>query len=146
MEAATRGHWRRWAVLAVAGLAVAVAAVVVGVAVADDDEQPDSAGQVANVQQACQRWMDSGGPAGERGWCTDMTGWMGDQMGRTGMSPQMVWGDANRMLGSCRQWVTESRPADAVEAEAWCDDMIEWMTDHIADWPGWMMDGGMMDG
>jgi hypothetical protein len=95
------------------------ASTAVGLALADDDDRPGNTGQVGNVQQTCRRWVATEAPGGESGWCIDMTGWMSDEMGRTGMSPQMMWGDPNRMLASCRQWVSDRSPADTLEAEAW---------------------------
>ncbi len=138
----------------IAALIVAAAAIglTIGVAVAAarDDNAPttNSTTQIANVQQACQDWMHSrSGTRPDAGWCSSMTGWMHQQLANGSMMGSMMWGDADRMRSTCRDWAT-STPAPTTAADAssqWCDDMVGWMQQHMGnDWNGWMRNGSMM--
>jgi hypothetical protein len=134
-------------------VAVAVAGIGIGNALAgrDDTSSPAQAatGQLADINQACTTWVisdtRSGGTPGR--WCQDMTSWMNQQMANRSMMGSMMWGDPERMLATCRSWVTANpsvdRPSD------WCDSMLRGMWPHMTgDWGDWddSMNGPMMGG
>jgi len=53
-------------------------------------------------------------------------------MGQGGMSPGMMVVDTDRMGDTCEAWMA-ANPARAtdVDAQAWCDSMAEWMSEHM---------------
>lgn len=132
----------RWAAAVVVAT---IAAVAIGVVIADDD-QSASARQVADVRRSCQEWTASGSPAGDAGWCVSMTEWMTQQLDDGEMSPQMMWGDANRLAQSCGVWMGTDASAGTVEPGTWCADMAGWMSEHMSGWSGWTMHGPMTSG
>lgn len=140
---------RRW-VLPLAAVVLLAAGLGVGFAIAagrDDTSfaQPSTAVQVANVNQACTNWMMSTPTAatGSANWCGDMAGWMNQQVTDGRMMGSMMWGDPDRMLTSCRSWVSANTAG--APSWTWCDDMVTWMRQHMnGDWDGWMMNGSMM--
>jgi hypothetical protein len=108
--------------------------------------------QLASLQTGCQQWLDSA-PAepGTAQWCTDMTQWMSAYMVRSGMGPQMMWGDPGSLTASCERWISATPPPGApADATSWCDSMAAWMNAHIGSWGGggdwsdWMGHGPMM--
>jgi hypothetical protein len=146
------------AVLVIALVAVVAAAgVAIGWLIARDEGNQtttaDSTAQVASVQQACQQWLiDSATQAGSAAWCSSMAEWMSEQMAANRMGPQMMWGDPDQMRETCQQWLTD-RPAGVdVDAQQWCDDMVDWMDEHMGEWSGrnewgdWMDHGPRMMG
>jgi hypothetical protein len=54
------------------------------------------------------------------------------RMGQGGMSPGMMVVDTDRMGDTCEEWMA-ANPARAtdVDAQAWCDSMAEWMSEHM---------------
>ena len=138
---APRRPWLPW-LLAAIGVIV-VAAVAIGTVIARDDDGNNNGAvtgsqKIANLQQACTQWHDTyAGPAAPpASWCHAMTGWMNGQMNRGHMTGTMMWGDPDRMLDTCRQWMATDPPGagSAQDAAAWCDQMVGWMTQHIGDW------------
>ena len=149
---------RRTRTVAVAVVAAAaIIGVLIGVAIARDDDGTTAAvssgAQVASVQQACQQWLDGNSSMmGDPDWCSAMAGWMSQSMMGNGMGPQMMWGDPERMRATCEQWMTTDPPAGAtVDPGAWCASMVDWMATHMRGWSGedtWdgWMNGPMMGG
>lgn len=141
---------RRWVVLAIVAGAVAVAGVAAAVIATRDDRPSDAPAQLGSIRQACQQWASSaGGP--DAAWCTAMTDWMHGQMGRRPGDPMMgpmmgsmmgpmMWQDPDAMRATCRRWMTEQPPAGGGSAQ-WCDQMVDWMREHMGDWDRWMRDG-----
>jgi hypothetical protein len=63
-----------------------------------------------------------------------MADWMTQRMGQSGMGPQMMWGDPERMRATCQEWMSTNPPDQtAVDPESWCAGMAEWMSDHHKD-------------
>jgi hypothetical protein len=149
---------RRW--LLVGGIVVAVLVLAGGawavVASQDDDNPSYDAAQIGWMHQGCQQWADSyqgtGGPDGA--WCTSMTDWMNQRMGpnvsgQNGMmSGSMMWQDPASMRATCEQWMgtNPSGVPTGTDTTAWCDQMTDWMNQHMGDWDNWMHDGPMMGG
>ena len=157
-ELSVRRFSRGPLVAAIASVGLVVA-VVTGALVSRDDgpqalaAQP--AAQVTSIQQGCQQWVSQDSrrePAETPAWCTDLTNWMTEHMTRTGMGPQMMFGDAQQMQSTCRQWMTETPPAgaNAVAGADWCDSMTSWMSQHMGtwterdNWSDWMKHGSTM--
>jgi hypothetical protein len=157
MQVTTKARLRPWTVLV--GLVALVIGVGVGVLVARDDGRPaatlDPAAQVASVQQGCAQWLaDDPNRPDTASWCSEMTGWMSDHLAAgTGMGPQMMWGDPDRLRATCQQWMAADQTTDGAaspDGRGWCDGMVDWMLDHMNGWSGhdswggWMGHGPMM--
>ena len=133
----------RWLLIAVPVIAIAVGAGI-AVALASGDE-PDTAtdrAQLAALQQGCQDWMNDRGPfaGSDATWCANMAGWMQGQMRGGQMMGSMMWGNPERMLDTCVQWMATSPAAvaDGTDPETWCRDMVTWMDQNADDWDDWM--------
>jgi hypothetical protein len=77
-----------------------------------------------------------------------MTDWMNGRMGQRQdgmMMGSMMWQDPDSMRDTCQQWMADNPTATNGSAE-WCDQMVDWMGDHMGDWDQWMRDGPMMGG
>lgn len=146
-----RGMLVGWIVLALLVLAGGGWAVVAN---QDDDTPSYDAAQIGWMHQGCQQWVDSdpgrGGPDGA--WCTSMTDWMNQRVGpnasgQTGMiTSSMMWQDPASMRATCAQWMgtNPSGVAGGTDTTAWCDQMVDWMDQHMGDWDSWMHNGPMM--
>ncbi len=136
--------------------ALAAVGILGGVLIAQSSRtttaSSDPTAQVAGIQQACQRWLEDGSARPDQRWCSDMAEWMSADMHRQGTGPHMLWADPDRMRMTCRRWLEQRSPGDAgrEEAEQWCDDMVDWMREHMRYWSGrdhwddWMRHGPMM--
>jgi len=110
-----------------------------------------TASQLTSIQTGCRQWLrEASTEPGTAQWCTDMTQWMDTYMGRDGVGPQMMWGDASDLSAICEHWLRTSPPSGApTDATGWCDSMVTWMTAHIGSWSGrgtwgaWMRSGPM---
>ncbi len=148
----------RWVlVFALVAVVVGGIGVTVGILATRDSTNPAVAttptAQVTSVRQACQQWLaDDPTYADTQGWCSNMAAWMSTNLNGNEMGPQMMWGDPDRLRATCQQWLTESPPASGTsrDDQGWCDDMVDWMLDHMsgwsgrADWGDWMSHGSMM--
>jgi len=145
----TKRHVRRNVVLMVAAVVVA-GAVTLGIVLTQGSSQASA--QLTSVDNACQQWLSvSPGLGGDDQWCTDMANWMSQYMGRSGVGPQMMWGNAGQMLARCEQWMTSEPPSGTTpSSQGWCSAMVGWMANHMRSWSGqdtwggWMMNGPMM--
>ncbi len=107
----TKRHVRRNVALMVAAVVVA-GAVTLGIVLTQGSSQTSA--QVTSVDNACQQWLSvSPGLGGDDQWCTDMANWMSQYMGRSGVGPQMMWGNAGQMLAL--------RTVDDLRAAVWHD-------------------------
>lgn len=136
-----------------AGLAIAVLVIVGIVVFSGSDSSSTNAladQQLASVQQVCEQWSGSSTPllgtSSASLACISMTGWMTQQLGHGRMTGPMMWGSAMAMGDTCRVWMgTDSRSSvSAVASPGWCNEMVDWMKQHIANWDDWMMHGNMM--
>lgn len=131
-------------------VALVAAGMGTGIAIAatrnDTPTESDTAAQVAGVGQACRQWMDSSGRDDDIG-CAGMTQWMDQRLTDGDMTGSMMWGDADRMLSTCRSSTQASAPASDASLD-WCAEMVDWMRQRMgASWgDDWMMDDSMMDG
>jgi len=140
------------------GLLVTLVAAVLGAGVAlgllftqGTNQATPVAAQLAAVHAGCSKWL-AADPAqtGTAQWCTEMTSWMSRYMERSGVGPQMMWGDSVHMLSACDRWMATSQPATTTSVQSWCSAMVSWMTSHIGGWSGqdswgaWMSHGQMM--
>jgi hypothetical protein len=149
-----RVRWRRTWVIA-AGLAIAVL-VIVGIVVFSGGGSSSTSAladqQLASVQRVCEQWSGSSAPmlgtSSASLACTTMTHWMTQQLRDGRMTGPMMWGSATAMGGACRLWMdTDSRSSVSGRASpGWCNEMVDWMKQHIANWDDWMMHGNMMGG
>lgn len=120
-------------------LAVALTGIGVGAALANRNDTPATTAdaQLADITQACSAWMNESG-TGSTAWCQDMTGWMSQHMADVATMGQMMWNDSDRMVPTCRAWMTANpsteRPVD------WCDEMMR------STWPHMNGDGDHRDG
>jgi hypothetical protein len=143
------------------GVLVALVAAVVAICVAlgllltqGTNQAAPVAAQLASVQAGCTQWLAAKpAQAGTGQWCTEMASWMSQYMDRSGVGPQMMWGDSDHMLSACEQWMTTSPPSGtAAPPQSWCNSMVSWMTSHMRTWSGhdswgaWMSHGQMMGG
>jgi len=130
------------------GAALALGLLLIGSPATSTPE----AAQLASVQTGCTQWLGANpNEPGTVQWCADMASWMSQYMNRSGMGPQMMWGDSDHMLSTCEQWMTTSPPSGTATApQNWCNSMVSWMTSHIgtgsgqSTWGGWMSHGSMM--
>lgn len=144
---------RRWIVLAVGVAVLAVGGVATAVIATRDDAPSYDTAQIGRMHDGCQRWADSyrGSDGPDGGWCTSMTDWMNGRMEqRRGgmMTGPMMWQDADSMRATCEGWMAD-RPAattGGADRSDWCDQMVDWMSEHMGDWDHWMRDGPMSDG
>lgn len=138
--APTPGRRPRWPIL-VAVLVAAVVGLTIGIVVVSNNNDAPSvttaapAAQIANVQQACQQWMnDYNGSAPSADWCRSMATWMTGRVGNGQTMPMMMWGDPDQMASTCRQWNSGN--------DDWCDQMVTWMQGHMnGEWNQSMMNG-----
>ena len=133
------------AVLAVAGIVGAV------LLVNDEDTPDDAAAQIGWMQDGCQQWADGyqGASGPDDDWCNSMAGWMNGRTGdasmmdRRQMMGPMMWQSADNMRATCEQWMAEAAqgvPTDG-DTSAWCEQMTDWMDQHMGDWDSWMTNG-----
>jgi hypothetical protein len=128
---------RRWMLLA--GMAAGVAVLAIGIAAfaasGDDDPQPVTE-QVTAARQACQHWLDSDSarPGPGAGWCDDMAGWMSGHMGDGQMMMGSgMWASPEAMRDVCTRAMSDVGTADG-DYTRWCDQMVDWMSQHADDW------------
>jgi hypothetical protein len=136
-----------------AGLAIAIL-VIVGIVVFSGSGSSSTSvladQQLASVQHVCEQWSGSSAPmlgtSSADVACTTMTDWMTQQLRNGRMTGPMMWGSATAMGDTCRLWMgTDSRSSvSGTASRGWCDEMVGWMRQHIANWDGWMMHGNMM--
>ena len=142
---------RRWIVLAIVIGVVAVGGAAAAVIANRQDGPSYDTAQIGWVNQGCQQWADShlGADGPSEGWCSSMTDWMNGRMGQrhggTMMGP-MMWEDPDSMRATCQQWMAAANPTATNGSGQWCDQMVDWMSDHMGDWDHWMRNGPMMDG
>jgi hypothetical protein len=142
----------RWIVLAIVVAVLALGGIAAAVIANRDDGRSYDTAQIGRMHQGCQQWSESyqGGDGPGDGWCTSMTDWMDDRMGqRRGgmMMGPMMWQDPDSMRATCQEWMADDPPADSSGGRAeWCDQMVDWMSDHMGDWDRWMGDGPRMGG
>src|ERR1017187_10069965 len=98
----TRGRIRPGIALVLVA-AVAAAGLALGLVLTQGTNQTAPAAELASVETGCTQWLGAN-PAepGTVQWCSEMASWMN----RSGMDPQMMWGDSNHMLSTCEQWMT----------------------------------------
>jgi len=140
---------RRW-ILPFVAVALLATGLVVGLVIVagrgdNSSAKASAAAPVAKVNEACTNWMMSTPTTatGTSQWCGAMTTWMNVQVSSGRTMAMTMWGDPDRMLVSCRSWVTAS--VSATPPSTWCDDMVSWMRQHAnGDWNGWMMNSSMM--
>jgi hypothetical protein len=152
-EVPTRGWRVSWVVAAVV---IVVAALLAGAIAARGGDSNDDAAlgtqQLAAIQLACTTWHDgyTGAAAPTSAWCSDMVAWMTGQARSGQMMGSMMWSNADQMRATCQAWLSSSQEVGGAEpdASAWCDQMVDWMTQHMGQgdqWDrGWMMNGPMM--
>jgi len=117
---------------------IGVGAAITGVVATrgDDGHNASSTAQLSQVQSSCRDWMSSskGEDPGDA-WCTDMFSWMGDQSGGS-----MMWQGSEQMGTACRDWVDQDRSGSGQTDQKRCNDMVEWMDQHMSSRGGhWMM-------
>jgi hypothetical protein len=138
-----------WLWPAVAGV---VALVLVGgaavVAFGGDDSPSYDAQQIGWMHDDCQQWAESDqAPHGTGETCDSMADWMNGRVGQgmpgNGMIGPMMWRDPDSMRATCEQWMDAEPSATPAgeDSSSWCAQMTEWMSQHHADWDGWMMNG-----
>ncbi|MCB0970777.1 MAG: hypothetical protein KDA97_04560 [Acidimicrobiales bacterium] len=148
--AETKRTGRRWIALAIVVAVLAVGGVAAAVIATRDDGPSYDTAQIGWMHQGCQEWADTyqGGDGPSAGWCSSRTDWMNGQMGqRQGgmMMGSMMWQDPDSMRATCQQWMAED-PGATNGGGQWCDQMVDWMSDHMGDWDQWMRNGPMMGG
>jgi hypothetical protein len=147
----TRGRIRPGIALVLVA-AVAVAGLALGLLLTQGTNQTAPAAELASVQTGCKQWLGANpSESGTVQWCASMASWMSQYMNRSGVGPQMMWGDSDHMLSTCEQWMTTSPPSGTATApQSWCNSMVSWMTSHMSTWSGqstwggWMSHGSMM--
>ena len=139
----------RRGVLVVVAVVIVGAAVALGLLIGSPAASTPKAAQLASVETACTQWLNANpNQPGTGQWCSAMAGWMD----RSGMGPEMMWGDSDHMLSTCEQWMTTDPPDPSTALRGWCNSMVSWMTDHMGTWSGqdswggWMAHGSMMGG
>lgn len=142
----------RWIVIGAVIAALAVAGIIGAVLlVSSDDASDDAAAQIGWMQDGCQQWADGyqGASGPDDDWCNSMAGWMNGRTGdasmmdRRQMMGPMMWQSADNMRATCEQWMAEAPqgvPTDA-DTSAWCEQMTDWMDQHMGDWDSWMTNG-----
>ncbi len=137
-------------------VALAAAVVAIGVALGllltqGTNQTAPVAAQLASVKAGCTQWLAAKpAPAGTGQWCTEMASWMSQYMDRSGVGPEMMWGDSDHMRSACERWMAASPPGTTAASQSWCSSMVSWMTSHMGSWSGqdswgaWMSHGQMM--
>ena len=135
-----RSRWLALLVLVV-GIGIGAAITAVVVTRGDDSAQDSSTAPLSQVQASCSDWMSSDpGNEPDEAWCTDMFAWMSDQSGNSMMGSTM-WQSPERMRTSCQTWVDQDRGDAGGPDQQRCDDMVDWMDQHMSGRGGdWMMD------
>ena len=141
---------RRWIVLAVVAALLSGSRVAAAGLSHPERGPPLAPPPIWRGHQGCQQWADSyqGADGPGDGWCSSMTDWMNGRMGQRQdgmMMGSMMWQDPDSMRDTCQQWMADNPTATNGSAE-WCDQMVDWMGDHMGDWDQWMRDGPMMGG
>ena len=132
---------RRWIALATVVAVIAVGGVAAAATANRDDSPTYGTAQIGWTHQGCQQWADSyqgaGGPGD--GWCNSMTDWMNDRMGQRQagmtMGPTM-WLDPDAMRATCQHRMADDSTATNSSGQ-WCDQMVDWMSDHMGDLDDW---------
>jgi hypothetical protein len=125
---------------------IAIGAVAVSVLTSRNDESVDSqtgAASFTQVKSSCDAWMMSpkAGDQVDDQWCDNMFAYMDDQSGGMMMGSGM-WQNSERMGGTCRAWVSDGEAPAGAGGMRSCEDMVEWMSQHMSDSDGmWMMQG-----
>lgn len=149
---AHRAGRRRPVFMAIGAVAAVAAIAVLAFALRDGDGSSTNkltSLQLTSMQSVCRQWPAStasaprGVPAGQG--CASMVDWMSQQVRSGHMAGVRMWGTAAAMGASCRSWwAAGGGGASADSGQAWCDEMVSWMSDHIGNWPDWMAVGHMM--
>jgi hypothetical protein len=145
---------RRWLIVGIViAVVVLFGGVVVAIAVNDDDQPSYAADQIGWMRESCEQW--SGGYSGDGPtdtWCASMAAWMNGRLGQ-GASNGMMMGpmmgqDPDSMRATCDQWMSTGHDAggDGGDAQSWCSQMVDWMSQQHGDWDNWMTNGSMMGG
>lgn len=142
----------RWMLLAALVGVLVVAGIAGAVAIVNNDDTSDYAtSQIGWMHDGCQQWADSNqgadGPDDE--WCDSMAGWMNGRMGGDSMMGQgqmmgsMMWQNASNMRTTCEQWMADNPDvaSPGADTSARCEQMVDWMDQHMGDWNDWMMNG-----
>lgn len=99
----------------------------------------DPAQRVAAVQQACEQWTEAEPPdrseLGDEDRCASLANWLTDSLSTVGRSPWTTWATPQRLLLTCRSWLTQTAPDDTT---TWCDDFVDWVSTNLPDWDGWL--------
>ncbi len=151
--AATTSSGPRWLIVSiVVAVLVLFGGVLVAVAVNDDDQSSYAANQIGWMRDSCEQWSgDYSGNGPPDSWCASMADWMNSRVGQGSpngmMSGQMMWQDSGSMRATCEQWMATNPDATAAggDAQSWCRQMVEWMSQQHGDWDNWM-NGPMMGG
>jgi len=75
--------------------------------------------------------------------CISMSDWMTKHLSDGRLTGSMMWGSATALRSTCGQWMTTETSGTA-DGNAWCDQMVTWMTQHVGNWDQWMMSSHMM--
>ncbi|CAN5289545.1 hypothetical protein BH09ACT10_BH09ACT10_28580 [soil metagenome] len=132
---------------------VALIALLVGIAIGSaavllfesgqgsDESAPSSDARFSDVSRSCDAWTNSSPATAVRDsqWCSDMFAWMSNQS--TGsMMGNMMWQGSEQLGTSCRTWVGQDHPDSRASDLLRCDEMVDWMDDHMLSRGGhWMM-------
>ena len=122
------------------GLAVVVLIIVGVIFFSSESSGVTDQQQLATVQRVCKEW--SGNSAAKLGTssasaaCSAMADWMGLRLQNGQMTGPMMWASSSSMDTVCRQWMeTDSRASiSATASPGWCDDMVNWMEQHVGNW------------
>ena len=152
ISATTTSSGPRWLIVGiVTAVVVLFGGVLVAIAAKDDDRSSYDASQIGWMRDSCEQWSadySGNGPPGS--WCGSVADWMNDRLGQGSsngmMTGQMMWQDPDSMRATCEQWVTTTPNADVSDAQSWCGQMVDGMSQQHDDWDDWMMNGPMMGG
>lgn len=57
----------------------------------------------------------------------------------------MMWQDPDSMRATCEHWMSTGPHTEGGDAQSWCSQMVDWMSQEHGDWDNWM-NGPMMGG
>ena len=151
VPATTTSSGPRWLIV---GILIAVAAlfggVLIAIAVNDDDQPSYAADQIGWMRDSCQQWSgDYSGNGPPDSWCASMADWMNSRLGQGSsngmMMGPMMWQDPDSMRATCEHWMSTGPHTEGGDAQSWCSQMVDWMSQEHGDWDNWM-NGPMMGG
>jgi hypothetical protein len=139
-----------WVILI--GLVVAALVIVGFLIFSSDSSGVTDQQRLASVQRVCGEWTGNSAPrlgtSSASTACALMADWMDQQLRNGDMTGPMMWGSATTMGSTCRQWMRTQSGASITTPPSlgWCNNMVNWMEQHINNWDDWMMNGNMMGG